>query len=275
LRNKKLLDKKDNLTERAVELAALVMYIDELDKISPKGIGDRDYKKPSSHGDKYELKNYHKGERYRDISVRKSIRTALRRNRNRIETEDLRVFRRIAKGEIFVVFALDSSGSMKGDKIGSCKKAGIALAYKAIEKKDRVGLIVFGPGVKKTILPTNDFTELIKEIAAIRAASSTDIAGTIDKAVDMYPKTNVTKHLVLLTDGMPTTGKEPKKNAIEAASKARASGITISVVGIQLDKGRKLAEKIAEIGEGRLFLAKDTKDIDSIVLEDYTLISQN
>ena len=33
---------------------------------------------------------------------------------------------------------------MKGPKIGACKRAGIALAYKAIEEKDKVGLIVFG-----------------------------------------------------------------------------------------------------------------------------------
>mgnify|MGYP001254246016 FL=1 len=54
--------------------------------------------------------------------------------------------------------------------------------------------------------------------------------------------------------------------------KARARGITISLLGINLDdKGRKFAEKVVQLGDGRMYIVKEVEEIDSIVLEDYYL----
>src|SRR3989338_5353069 len=146
---------------------------------------------------------------------------------------------------------------MKGRKIDACKKAGIALAYKAINEKDKVGLIVFGSEVKETIQPTSDFNLLLKEITRIMASKETDIVSTLQKAIELFPGDKITKHLILITDALPTKGDEPEKSTLEEASIARSKGITISVIGIDLDeKGKKLAEKIVEIGEGRLYAVK-------------------
>ena len=35
------------------------------------------------------------------------------------------------------------------------------------------------------------------------------------------------------------------------------------------ESGRKLAERAAELGEGRLYVVKDVGEIDKVVLEDY------
>jgi len=165
---------------------------------------------------------------------------------------------------------MDASGSMKGDKISTCKKAGVALAYKAIHEKDKVGLIVFGTDIKEAIAPTRDFGLLLKSITKIKAAAETDMASTIKKSVELFPSTKATKHLLLLTDALPTKGADPEKMTLEAASFARAHGITISLIGINLDnKGKKLAEKLIEIGDGKLYIVKDLKQLDKIVLEDY------
>ena len=37
-----------------------------------------------------------------------------------------------------IIYGLDASGSMKGNKLKAAKKAGIALAFKAIEEKNTV-----------------------------------------------------------------------------------------------------------------------------------------
>ncbi len=271
LKKDKLLDKKFSITEKGLELASLVMYTDELDRIAPKGLnGKKVHRRLSVHGDRQDIKNYARGDRYRDISVHKTVKTAVRRGHSEPVPSDIRVFHRNSKGEISIIFALDASGSMKGDKLSSCKKAGIALCYKAIEEKDMAGLIVFGKDIHNRVLPTRDFTRLLKEIASIRAASETDISKTIREAVDMFPDSDSTRHLVLITDAMPTAGREPEKKTIEAASLARANGITISLVGIKLsEKAKGLAEKIVQVGMGRLHIAKDTENIDWIVLEDY------
>ncbi len=267
----KVLNKEGIITDTGIELASLIMCINELDNLVPKGIsGERIHKKNSLYGTKQDVRNYRKGDRYKDFAIKQAVKTAIRRKHTEVMPEDFKTHERQSKGEVYLVYALDASGSMKGDKIGVCKKAGVALAYKAIKERDKVGLIVFGTEVKEAINPTHDFSLLLNSITRVKASAETDIAGTITRAVEMFPRTEATKHLLILSDALPTKGDDPEKATLEASAQARAAGITISVIGINFDtKGKKLAEKMVEIGKGRLYIVKDLKEIDKLVLEDY------
>lgn len=270
LKKNKLLDKQNAVTEAGIELASLVSYIEELDKLEPKGQGEKFKKKPDIYGDKADIRSFRRGDRYRDLSVRKTVKTALRRGHGGFDNSDLKVHERQAKGQIYVIYGLDSSASMKGDKIDKCKKAGIALSYKAINQKDKVGLIVFGKEVEKEVVPTSDFTTLLKNIVSVKAFQETNISKTIKKAIELFPDKDVTRHLILITDALPTAGKRPKDETIEAANEAIQNNITISIVGMNLDKeGEALAQKVVEIGQGKLYISRETDDIDSLILEDY------
>lgn len=271
LKDEGFLFKDDTLSEKGIELASLVLYFQELDKIVPKGsLGEKTSKKAFIYGDKENSRQYKRGDRYRDIALKKSVKLAVRRGHSKFYNKDLQVYEKQSKGQAYIVYALDASGSMKGRKIEACKKAGIALAYKALSEKDKVGLIVFGSEVKEIVQPTSDFTQLLKEITRVKASKETDIVATLRKSIEMFPNEEITKHLILLTDALPTKGDEPEKSTLEEASAARSKGITISLVGINLDeKGRKLAEKIVEIGEGHLYVVRNLENVDQIVLEDY------
>lgn len=271
LKEEGFLQKDNSLSEKGIELASLVMYFEELDKIVPKGIiGGKISKKTFVYGEKENSRMYKKGDRYRDIALKQSVKLAIRRGHKDFSDKDLQVFEKQSKGQTYIVYALDASGSMKGKKIEACKKAGIALAYMAISEKDKVGLIVFGAEVKNVIEPTLDFTSLLKEITKIRASKETDIVATLKKAIEIFPSENITKHLILLTDALPTKGDEPEKSTLEEAAVARSKGITISLIGIGLNEnGKKLAERIVEIGEGRLYIVRNLENLDQIVLEDY------
>ncbi len=270
LKDDDLMDRDGKLTERAIDLAAIVMYTEELDKIAPHGItGERLHKKPNPYGTKDEIKKFNK-DRFTDIAIRKSIKNAIRRGHKELMIPDLVSHKRISKGERNIIYALDASGSMKGEKLEKCKKAGIALAFRAIEEKDNVGLIVFGTGLKATIRPSQNFRDMLKEITKTTASAQTDIAGTIREAVEMFPQDKSTKHLIIISDSIPTKGDAPESDTLKEAAVAAANGITISLIGISLEgKGKILAEKIVEIGNGRLYIAKDLKEIDKIVLMDY------
>ena len=264
--------KNDNsLSEKGIELASLVLYFEELDKIISKGIiGEKISERTFIYGEKENSRLYKKGDRYRDIALKKSVKLALRRSHTRFDNKDLEVYEKQSKGQTYIVYALDASGSMKGRKIEACKKAGIALAYKAINEKNKVGLIVFGSEIMGIIEPTLDFTRLLKEITRIRASKETDIVSTLQKSIELFPSDKITKHLILITDALPTKGEDPEKFTLEEASIARSKGITISLIGISLDeKGKKLAEKIVELGEGRLYVVRNLDNVDKIVLEDY------
>lgn len=263
-----VLNKQYMITEKGVKLASLVLYIEELDHLTPKGIfGERTHKKQTLYGGKEEAKPF-KNERYRDIAIKKSVKTAIRRGHKELQMGDLKAYERESKGQVYILYGLDASGSMKGKKLETAKKAGIALSYKAIQEKDKVGLIVFGSDVKEIIEPTLDFNRILHQITKIRASRETDMVGCIKKSIEVFPSTNVTKHLLLLTDALQTVGTE--KEVLEAVGIAREAGITISVVGINLDKkGKKLGKEIAELSKGRFYIVKDLENVDKIVLEDY------
>ncbi|MCX6709941.1 MAG: VWA domain-containing protein [Candidatus Woesearchaeota archaeon] len=263
---------EDALTEKGIELASLIDYIEELNTIVAKGLlGKKVSKKKSPYGTNEDTRNYRK-DRYQDLSISQSVKMALRRGHSEIIREDLRVFEKKGRGAIKIIYGLDSSGSMHGEKMEQAKKAGIALAYKAVIERDKVGVIVFGTKIKKSIMPTNDFIQILKGITNVKPYGETDISAAINEAarVFSFDKSNVTKHLILITDAMPTKGAEPEKETIKAASAARSSDVTVSIIGIKLDKkGKKLAEEIARIGQGRFYTARNLKEIDRIVLEDY------
>jgi len=269
-KRKGILDDNYVISEKGIELASLLNYFEELDNLTPKsGFGGRINKKDYIYGDKGNIKNFKK-ERYKDIAIRSSIKKAIRRGHENLNVDDLKAFERQSKGTTYIIYALDASGSMRGAKLEMAKKAGIALAYKAIQEKDKIGLIVFGSEIKEFLEPTSNFPLILREITKARASKETNIAMTIKKAVELFPDKEITKHLVLLTDVMPTSGENPEKETMDAVSEAANSNITISVIGIDLDReGKKLGQKITEIGKGRFYLAKDLKEIDKIMLQDY------
>lgn len=278
----KELEKKEyidasGMTDKAFTLASLVNYAEEVDHLTPKGIfGERLHKKASHYGDKQDSWIFKKGDRYKDIDVTKSVKVALRRGHKKISREDLRKFERQSKGTNYIIYAVDASGSMKGKKIETAKKAGIALAFKAIAERDKVGLIVFGSEVTEAIHPTDDFPTLLAAITRIKAQRQTNMAATMEKAIELFPSEDSTKHLVMLTDALPNIGIDPEQTTLHAASSARSIGITISIVGIALNEdGVKLAEEIVRIGDGRLYQAKNLEEIDKIILEDYSRIEEN
>jgi Mg-chelatase subunit ChlD len=280
---KKILDKVDQLkdeglvddayrvTEKGMQLASLVLYCEELDELSSKNLlGERLSKRKATYGSKGSTHMFRKNDRYRDIALKRSVKRALRRKHMSLQVEDLEAYERQRHGAVTVIYGLDASGSMKGVKIKVAKKAGIALSFAAIERKDHVGLVVFSQEIKEAVPPSDDFGRLLRVIASVKAARQTDIVALISKAIELFPQDMGTKHLIVLTDALPTAGSQPEKETLEAVSVARVHGITVSVVGINLNrKGEKFAQRIAELGEGRFYLVRDVDNVDQVVLEDY------
>jgi len=106
-----------------------------------------------------------------------------------------------------------------------------------------------------------------------RTGVKTDFTQLIEKAIEILPRGNETKHLIILTDALPTVGDDPEGETIAAVAKARGAGITLSIVGILLDpQGEKLAKEMTRIGDGRLYLVRNLDQLDKLVLQEYDTI---
>ncbi len=259
------------VTEKGIAFASLTLYMEELDQLQAKGLlGEKFHKRSSHYGEKIDVKKYQRGDRYKDLALKRSIKQAIRHHHSQLAEEDLQVFRRESKGAIHMIYGLDASGSMKGKKVETCKKAGVALAFKAIQEHDKVGLIVFGSEVQDTIAPTSDFLQLLHAMTKIRAKNKTNMRDTILKSIELFSNEDVTKHLILITDAVPTEGADPRKETLNAAEQAKHAGVTISLIGINLDKeGESLAQEVTAIGGGKLYSLKQLEDLDRVVLMDY------
>ena len=269
MKKDKLIDRTGSPTNAGVKLASISLCIEELDKINPKDIiGDKVQEKVSHYGPKYHGEDsILKKPSYRDIELKRTVKTALRRGHDRIHVNDIKYAGRKSKGSIYVIYGLDVSGSMKGPKLNVAKKSGVALAYKATTQNDKVGLIAFNSKIVHTLEPVSDFNIFLDNIINLNASRETNIVHAIEKAIELFPSGDSTKHLVLLTDAVPTVGAVDE--TISAVMKAKSANITISIVGIKLTEGLELAQSIVDTSEGKLYVVRDLDDMESIILEDY------
>ncbi len=260
-------------TDDALELAAVSLAVQELEHLDARGLlGERVHKRRAVTGMREQTKPF-VDEPYRSVSVQQSVKTALRRGHRSLRVEDLRAFEREAKGAANIIYAIDASGSMRGAKIMQAKRAGVALAWKAMSAGDKVGLCVFGKEVERSVPPGKDFRGILRSLAGLRTGSETDIAGVVRHAVTTFPRQEGANHLIILTDALPTIGSDPETDVLAAVAEARAAGIAVSVIGIGLDaKGEDLARQIVDVGDGRLSVVSDTDELDVIVLEEYDAI---
>ncbi|RME52724.1 VWA domain-containing protein [Candidatus Woesearchaeota archaeon] len=274
LKEKGLLDKEGQFTQAAYTLASIILYTEELDKLRVKGLGEHEEHIKNHYGEKKHTAPYKKGARYRDIALKSTLRKAIRRSHRRILPEDLTTWERKRKGNISIIYALDASGSMRGKKLSTAKKAGIALAFKTIQEKNKAGLLIFSSIIEDAIPPTQDFLHLLTTLAKAKASKETDLTKALHKAIELFPKRAETNHLIILSDAIPTKGKNPTSETRKAASLARSEGITISLIGIGLDeRGERLAKDITTIGNGRLYITNTLENLDTIILQEYDTIT--
>jgi len=274
LKEKGLLDAQGVPTNKGFTLAGLVLCGEELDKLSAHGlVGEYVSKRVALLGDVSGVRAYQEGDAYKNLALRQSVRSAVRRSHRSLLPDDLRVVTRESKGSLSVVYGLDASASMKGDKMNIAKKAGVALAYRAISHKNKVGLIVFGSEIKNELAPTTDFIHIVRSIASVSAGQQTNFASLIQRAIMLFPSNADKKLLMILTDALPTSGPAPEAETLHAASLAKSAGIVISLVGIKLDKkGKLLAERISAMTDGRLYVVSSSAEADVVVLEEYDSI---
>jgi Mg-chelatase subunit ChlD len=270
LKKRDILEDDFSVSEDALETSIVEMYLKEIDDILPKSYFGEKIKKQNHQGvEKIEdYQNLKKS--YSNIMLSKTIKRTIRREHKEIISEDIVWGDRIEKGKTEMVFALDSSASMKGEKLKACKTAGIALCYWAVGNKDKVGLLSFGQEIHKKIPPSTDLKHIIREIASIKSNKQTDIGLPIKEAITIFERNNSHKSLVIITDAMQTATQKSESTVLESCFIARDNKILISVIGIELNKkARDFAKKICNITGGVLYEIDSYQDIPRILVSEY------
>jgi len=153
-----------------------------------------------------------------------------------------------------IVFVLDTSGSMSGDKIEQARKS-LTFCVNSLNKEDRFNIISFATTTRKF---TDDPVKADKEnvekarkwIAEITARGGTNINDAILEALAMRGSDERTYMVVFITDGLPTISETDPQKILKNIKKANERESRLFVFGVGHDVNTILLDKLAEENRG-------------------------
>jgi Ca-activated chloride channel family protein len=175
-----------------------------------------------------------------------------------------------------VIFVLDTSGSMRGEKIEQARAA-LDYCIQHLDKSDRFNIVTFGTDVK---MLKNDLVDVtpanLKSAQAfiedVVAHGQTNIAGALAKALAGKAAEGRERIMIFVTDGAPTVGERSPEKIIEQVKKEN-DGTRIFVMGVGNDVNAHLLDRIAEVTDGSSEYFAPREELDAKVAALYDRLS--
>jgi Ca-activated chloride channel family protein len=176
-----------------------------------------------------------------------------------------------------VVFVLDTSGSMAGNKLSQAKKA-LEFCIENLNEDDRFELIRFSTDVDPLFKQLTDVSaasrkKAVDALKKFKPMGSTAIDVALKGALALQPgKTERPFVVIFLTDGLPTIG-ENKNDRIVATVRGMSSGhVRVFCFGIGTDVNTHLLDGIAEETGAQSQYVLPEEDIETKVSHFYSKI---
>lgn len=207
------------------------------------------------------LRRYRFGDRYRDISLRDTIREAVRNRRQELTKQDIMVSTKDIRVKMDIVLAVDLSGTMRQlDKLWYAKESAIALSLAAAHSGDRVGVVSFSNLADVVSDITTNPHQVTKRVIDLELHENafTNIGYGILKACQLFARHRggrASRHIILVSDGDATAPHpSPQKYALRQAASAARKGVSISCVCINEEStDPELMRRISKAGKGRFY----------------------
>ena len=161
---------------------------------------------------------------------------------------------------LHLILAIDCSGSMGGGKLEKVKTT-IDKLVDHLTENDSLGILGFSDNVWEVLaaLPMAKENKVIakRKMSELRFMSMTNLGGAMQMAMEKAVIADSTKtaRIILLTDGLPTTGACDKDTLIKIASNANQK-VSISTFGYGDDFDAEFMASISKMGRGNNFYIK-------------------
>lgn len=148
-----------------------------------------------------------------------------------------------------IEFLIDTSGSMRGEKITGVKKA-VQSIIESIPPEIQVGVITFSSKAKVLVPLTTDRKILLEAISNLQANGETAIFDAVKLGIDSLLSL-ADSRVILLTDGEDTVSKESLKTLRETLSLKQ---IPVDSIGLQTnEKQGQTLNSISTISGGNFY----------------------
>ncbi len=178
-----------------------------------------------------------------------------------------------------IVFVLDISGSMQGEKMDQARNA-IKFCLNSLKEQDRFNFISFSTDVSvfaNNLLPATkeNIKKAVTNVDQLEATGGTNIDGALRAAFanDFTDGGATTKMIVFMTDGLPTVGTTDPDSILQTVQNAnKKNKIRFINFGVGNDVNTHFMDILANSNDGATTYVAPREDIEVKVSDFYNKI---
>lgn len=176
-----------------------------------------------------------------------------------------------------VVFVVDRSGSMSGEKMEQAKDAA-KFVLNNLREGDLFNIIAYDSEIETFRPELEKFNDKTRKAAlafvdGLFAGGSTNIDGALKRALGMLADTDRPTYMLFLTDGLPTTGETGETAIVKNSQQANDVRARIFAFGVGYDVNSRLLDKLARENHGLSQYVRPNEDIEASVSALYRKIA--
>ncbi len=173
-----------------------------------------------------------------------------------------------------IILVMDTSGSMKGEKMEQAKNAARYLVNN-LNSVDRFNIVAFSTGVRTfspELAPAGDSPEVEQFINSLEAVGGTNISQSLIQAAELVdPQRPAT--IIFMTDGLPTEGVWETQPLLEAVNAVIPANAQLFTFGIGNDVDTLLLDTLSSTHRGTTGYVRENERIDEEMTAFFTKIS--
>lgn len=176
-----------------------------------------------------------------------------------------------------VIFVLDKSGSMTGQKIEQAARS-LRFVLNNLNPGDLFNIVTYDSDVssfKPELQPCagGSIQEALAFVDRIAAGGSTNIDGALRTAMGMLSVSERPSYIIFLTDGLPTAGETREPSIVQNCSAGNRVRARLMAFGVGDDVNARLLDKLTAGNFGQSHYVRPSEDIEGPVSKLYSALS--
>lgn len=180
-----------------------------------------------------------------------------------------------------IVFVIDRSGSMSGEKMEQAKEA-LQFILRQLGEKDRFSIVDFDDVVDVLAFDLRSVSgrsirEASRYVDQLYARGNTDIERALTTGLDILAESEerqAAKVVVFLTDGLPTAGVTEEGLIAQSVRRANDGvGASVHVFGVGYDVNTHLLDRLAAENHGAVVYVEPGQSLERALTDFYSQIA--